>query len=97
MDRYRADEEAGKEYFDFLPGLRDAATTRVPTHALEDWREDMFWMTAYFSVGAWTGILMMYAPRLSTAGRSEIIGDGSTKEELLPATAQTVGKEIAMV
>lgn len=65
MERYYADEAAGKIYFDFLPGLYDAATTRNQTQQLEDWQEDMFWMTMYFSVGAWSGILMMSAPRLA--------------------------------
>ena len=38
MERYAEDEAAGKVYFDFLPGLVDAAVTRNPTHHLEDWQ-----------------------------------------------------------
>ena len=38
MERYAEDEAAGKVYFDFLPGLYDAAVTRNPTHHLEDWQ-----------------------------------------------------------
>ena len=41
----------------------DAAERRIVTHNLTDWSGDMGWMTAYFSVGAWTGILLMFAPR----------------------------------
>ena len=37
IDRYRANQAAGREYFDFLTGLKDAATTRVLTHAPKDW------------------------------------------------------------
>lgn len=67
MERYYEDEAAGKQYFDFLPGLQDAATTRNLTHDLADWQADMFWMLAYFSLGAWSGLLMMSAPRLASA------------------------------
>ena len=66
LQRYAADEAAGKVYLPFWRGLVDAATTRIPTHALEDWRADMFWMTAYFSLGAWSGILLMVGPRVES-------------------------------
>lgn len=64
MERYRDDQAANKTYFDFLPGLYDAATTRVVSHRWDDWSQDLFWMTAYFGPGAWAGMVMMFAPRL---------------------------------
>lgn len=48
LRRYRADQAASKQYFAFWDGLRDAATRRVPTRRLEDWRDDMLWMALYF-------------------------------------------------
>jgi hypothetical protein len=48
MRRYEEDTARGKSYFTFWEGIVDAATRRVPTHRVQDWREDMFWMVAYF-------------------------------------------------
>lgn len=71
LSRYQEDEAAGKVYFDFIDGLMDAATTRNKTHLLGDWNADMFWMTVYFSFGAWSGILLMFAPRLMEKTHSQ--------------------------
>uniref|UniRef100_A0A7S2C3D1 Uncharacterized protein n=1 Tax=Florenciella parvula TaxID=236787 RepID=A0A7S2C3D1_9STRA len=89
MERYAEDEAAGKVYFDFLPGLYDAAVTRNPTHHLEDWQADMFWMSAYFSVGAWSGMLMMFAPQLKTIK----VGDGSYQVQLLTSAKSHVNDQ----
>ena len=43
-----------KDYLPFVLGLEDAATTRVVSHKLADWDQDMLWMTFYFSTGAWS-------------------------------------------
>eukprot|EP01062_Namystynia_karyoxenos_P066686 TRINITY_DN60610_c0_g1_i1.p1 TRINITY_DN60610_c0_g1~~TRINITY_DN60610_c0_g1_i1.p1 ORF type:complete len:329 (+),score=135.72 TRINITY_DN60610_c0_g1_i1:78-989(+) len=65
MQRYRDDQSHHKKYFKVIPGLEDAAMRRIPTHDYNDWKADLPWMTMYFSIGAWSGILMMFAPRLS--------------------------------
>lgn len=64
---WEADQEAGKSYISFLPGLEDAATTRHPTSNLEDWKGDLFWRTAYFSLCVWSSILLMNGPRVTSA------------------------------
>lgn len=69
MRRYAADEAANKTYQQFLPGLMDAATRRVVTRRTEDWKEDMTWMTCYFLFGAWSGILLMFAPTVGMTTR----------------------------
>ena len=48
----------------------------------------MFWMSAYFSVGAWSGMLMMFAPQLTTTNTK--VGDGSNAVRLLGAEAIAV-------
>eukprot|EP00750_Incisomonas_marina_P017379 INCI20294.1.p1 GENE.INCI20294.1~~INCI20294.1.p1 ORF type:complete len:307 (-),score=39.21 INCI20294.1:131-1051(-) len=63
FQRYAEDEAANKTYLPFVEGLVDAAVRRVPTHNVTDWSGDMGWMTAYFSLGSWTGILLMFGPR----------------------------------
>jgi len=72
--RYHDDQAANKTYFSLWPGLEDAATTRLVTHRLADWKEDLFWMTMYFGPGAWGGLLLMYGPRLSPAKRQAVLG-----------------------
>jgi len=71
LTRYRADQAAHKHYMPFLRGLEDAATRRIPTHDVEDWKEDMTWMFLYFSFGAWSGLALMVAPRLPSSMRNE--------------------------
>jgi len=64
MARYRADQRNNHtHYLPFIEGLEDALVRRVVAHKLADWKQDMFWMTTYFSFGAWSGILLMNAPR----------------------------------
>ena len=69
MDRYHYDQLHNKTYFAFLPGLRDAAVRRVPTQATADWSADMAWMVLYFSVGAWSGVMMMNPPTVASRHR----------------------------
>src|SRR5262249_22119675 len=40
-------------------GLRDSRYRRHRTLAWEDWREEVPWMTLYFSVGVWTSLAMV--------------------------------------
>lgn len=65
MERYKVDQSNHKQYFGFFEGLMDAAQRRVVAHSLSEWKEDMLWMTAYFSFGSLSGILLMAAPRLN--------------------------------
>eukprot|EP00656_Telonema_subtile_P037297 TRINITY_DN4147_c0_g2_i1.p1 TRINITY_DN4147_c0_g2~~TRINITY_DN4147_c0_g2_i1.p1 ORF type:complete len:203 (-),score=27.05 TRINITY_DN4147_c0_g2_i1:58-666(-) len=66
LARYHADQVNHKQYLGFAEGILDATTRRVVAHTVSDWRADMVWMTAYFSVGSLSGILLMYAPRLNS-------------------------------
>ena len=49
----------------------------------------MFWMSAYFSVGAWSGMLMMFAPQLKTSK----VGDGSHQVQLLTSAKSHVSDQ----
>jgi hypothetical protein len=40
-------------------GLRDSRHRRHPTVTWEVWREEMPWMTLYFSIGVWTSLAMV--------------------------------------
>ncbi len=43
----------------FSTGLRDSQLRRQPTLAWEIWRDEVPWMTLYFSVGVWTSLAMV--------------------------------------
>jgi hypothetical protein len=42
-----------------MSGLRDSQRRRHPTLAWEVWREEVPWMTVYFSIGVWTSLAMV--------------------------------------
>jgi hypothetical protein len=57
--RYRADQARGKQYLSVSDGWRDASTRRVLTRAWRDWRDEMPWMSLYFTAGVWISISMV--------------------------------------
>ena len=57
--RYRADQARGKQYLSVADGWRDAGTRRVLTRAWADWRDEMPWMSLYFTAGVWISISMV--------------------------------------
>eukprot|EP00940_MAST-03C_sp_MAST-3C-sp2_P003118 g3118.t1 len=83
MKRYHEDQRNHKQYFSFMDGLKDAAVRRVPTHELGDWEEDMSWMTMYFSFGAWSGLYLMRAPRVTLSTDSSKVSSVEQKKALL--------------
>jgi hypothetical protein len=62
-EAWRKDQAAGKQYFGFWDGLEDAATTRRETRAWDAWGHKLLWMTAYFTLGVWSSIALVSAPR----------------------------------
>ncbi|HEX3695954.1 MAG TPA: hypothetical protein VH374_11245 [Polyangia bacterium] len=54
--RWRADQTAGRQYLTIGQGWADAQDRRVLTRRWEDWREEMPWMSLYFSAGVWISI-----------------------------------------
>jgi hypothetical protein len=63
LTRWRADELSGRAYFSLLDGLRDVSQRWVVTHSYKDWREEIAWMTLYFSVAVWISLSLIHAPR----------------------------------
>jgi hypothetical protein len=62
--RWLHDEAAGKTYLSLADGWRDSWGRRVVTRRWEDWREEMPWMSLYFSAAVWISIGMAGTPRL---------------------------------
>jgi len=55
--RWRLQPAGG--YMTLVTGLRDSRHRRHPTLAWEAWREEVPWMTLYFSIGAWTSLALV--------------------------------------
>ena len=63
LKRWRADVAEGKRGLRPLEGLRDVSRRWVVTHDLAEWREEIAWMTLYFSAAVWAslGLCVFYA------------------------------------
>jgi len=64
FSRWRTDERQGRPYLSLRQGWHDAAHRRIVTRRWEDWREEVPWMSLYFSAGVWFSISLIRAPRL---------------------------------
>jgi hypothetical protein len=64
--RVRADTAANKTFLTVGEGTRDSLVRLVVTRRWEDWREEMPWMSLYFSAGVWISLSLIRAPRLKT-------------------------------
>lgn len=61
--RWRAGRADGARYLPLGAGLRDAWSRRVPTRRWEDWKEEVAWLTMYFTGAVWVSLLMVRLPR----------------------------------
>ena len=56
--RWQADAASGRAFFGLLAGLHDAATRWVVSHDIADWRDEVAWMSLYFSVAVWASLAL---------------------------------------
>jgi hypothetical protein len=56
--RWQADLATGTEFLGLFAGLHDAATRWVVSHDIARWREEIAWMSLYFSTAVWTSLLL---------------------------------------
>jgi hypothetical protein len=61
-NRWHADSEAGKPLLGFTQGLSDLKSTWRVTYDIEDWKQEIPWMTLYFSFAVWTSLALCYVP-----------------------------------
>jgi hypothetical protein len=63
LKRWRADVAEGSRILRPLEGLRDVSTRWVVTHDLSEWKEEIAWMSLYFSAAVWAslGLCVFYA------------------------------------
>lgn len=62
--RWVADEALGRSYMPLLHGLVDVSQRWVVSHDWADWRGEVVWMSAYFSVAVWFSVALALSPRL---------------------------------
>ncbi len=60
--RWVADEASGRRYMTVAQGLVDTATRRVVSYRWDDWKQEVVWMSLYFSVAVWISISLIHAP-----------------------------------
>lgn len=58
--RWRTGRRAGLRYLRIRDGLKDAFVRRHVTHASEDWRNEVLWMSLYFSAGVWVSLGFLF-------------------------------------
>lgn len=65
--RWAADQAHGRAYLDLAQGIADASTRWVVSHRWADWRSEVGWMSAYFSVGVWLSLALVHWPLVHRA------------------------------
>jgi hypothetical protein len=63
LGRWRAKVADGSPHLRPLEGLRDVSTRWVVTHDLAEWKDEIAWMSLYFSAAVWAslGLCVFYA------------------------------------
>ena len=58
MNRWRADVADGNPLLHWLEGLRDVRTRWIVTHDIAEWKEEIAWMSLYFSLAVWSSLAL---------------------------------------
>jgi hypothetical protein len=58
VSRWRADIADGNKRLRPLEGLRDVSTRWVVTHDLAEWKDEIAWMSLYFSAAVWASLAL---------------------------------------
>jgi hypothetical protein len=73
LARWRAEAAGGSKLLGLLEGLRDVSTRWVVTHDLAEWKDEIVWMSLYFSAAVWASLALCacysledYLPRYRT-------------------------------
>jgi len=56
--RWQAQLAAGTELFGLASGLHDVATRWIVTRDIAGWKDEVAWMSLYFSTAVWTSLLL---------------------------------------
>jgi hypothetical protein len=59
--RWRADQANGRRYLSIGQGMMDVCRRRIVSHLWEVWKNEVLWMSLYFTFGVWSSISLVYA------------------------------------
>jgi hypothetical protein len=58
LSRWRTEVVDGGKLLHPLEGLRDASTRWIVTHDLAEWKDEIAWMSLYFSAAVWSSLAL---------------------------------------
>ena len=58
LRRWRADVASGSRLLSLLEGLRDVSVRWVVTHDMAEWKDEIPWMSLYFSAAVWASLAL---------------------------------------
>ena len=58
LTRWRAGGADGSGLLSHLEGLRDASTRWIVTHDIAEWKDEIAWMSLYFSAAVWASLAL---------------------------------------
>jgi hypothetical protein len=59
--RWRVDQANGRRYSSIVDGLLEVRRRWTVSYRWEDWRNEVPWMSLYFTFGVWSSIWLVYA------------------------------------
>jgi hypothetical protein len=93
LSRWRAGVADGSRHLRPLEGLRDVTTRWVVTHDLAEWKDEIAWMSLYFSAAVWASLALcvFYSlgdqlPRYRTEAAVASRSSGALARERQPGT-----------
>ena len=58
LSRWRTEVGDGSKLLRPLEGLRDVSTRWIVTHDLAEWKDEIAWMSLYFSAAVWASLAL---------------------------------------
>jgi hypothetical protein len=58
VERWHAELANGRQILGLFAGMHDLASRWVVTHSVAQWKDEIPWMSLYFSVAVWTSLLL---------------------------------------
>jgi hypothetical protein len=59
--RWRLDQANGRKYTSIADGMADVGRVRAVSYRWDDWKNEIPWMSLYFTFGVWSSICLVYA------------------------------------
>ena len=81
IERYRADEERGHTYLSFWEGVVDATRCDRVSRDWAVWREDVPWMSAYFTLCVWASLWLAWAAPTLVIVAEDVAANAAIKKK----------------